>query len=209
MNASKYSKLLFRYLRYYPKYLKTKRLLKPGKLDTREKVEEFQFARLKEIIQYAYRYVPYYSRTFDEIGFHPDDFKILGDLKKIPYLTKQIIRENRDELISCKFPKKHLKVVETGGTTGMPMEFLLDDRYATLIELVYLRHMWASYRRRDRCIVLREDNVEGIVEGKRYWKRSLLTNWLVTQVADALAIGGKRRPEVNLPPVWVAGVAAS
>ncbi len=181
MKVSKYSQLLIRYLQYHSKYLIILRLLKEGRFDTIEKVEEFQLERLKEMIHYAYKYVPYYQRTFDEIGFRPDEFRTFQDLKKIPFLTKQIIRENREELISTEFPRKYLKVVKTGGTTGMPLEFLLDSRYATLTEMVYLKHMWkrVGYRQRDRCIVLREDNVDGIVEGKKYWKRDLLTNWLV------------------------------
>jgi len=181
MNISKYTQLLLRYLQYYPKYLTTNRLLNPSRFNTDEKIQQFQLKRLKEVNHYAYKYVPYYQRAFDEIGFRPDEFRTLQDLKKIPFLTKQIIRENRENLISSEFPKKYLKVVKTGGTTGMPLEFLLDNRYATLTEMVYLRHMWkrVDYQPRDRCIVLREDNVDGIVEGKRYWKRDLLTNWLV------------------------------
>jgi phenylacetate-CoA ligase len=181
MSFSKYTNLFFNYIFYYNHYLKICRLLENKAFSTKEGIEEYQFIRLKNIITYAYLNVPYYNKLFNQIGFTPDDFKSISDIKKIPYLTKQIIRENQDELISENIQKKYLKRVQTGGTTGMPTEFILDKRYSTLTEMVYLNHIWGrfGYRKRDKCIVLREDNIEGIIAGKKYWKRNLLTNWLV------------------------------
>jgi phenylacetate-CoA ligase len=71
--------------------------------------------------------------------------------------------------------------VQTGGTTGLPMEFSLDNRFSSLKEMLFLRHMWkrVGYRPRSRCVVLREDTISKIVEGETYWKRNLLTNWLI------------------------------
>jgi phenylacetate-CoA ligase len=150
--------------------------------NSKEKLEDFQLKQLKKLLTYAYQNVPYYQKLFDKIHFIPKDFQSIEDFKKIPYLTKNIIRENKNELISTKIPKKYIKKVRTGGTTGMPTEFILDKRYATLTEMVYLKHMWSDrlgYKIRSRCILLREDTVETIVEGKKYWKRNTLTNWLV------------------------------
>ena len=156
-------------------------LVRSRKFRRRDETEAYQYEQLRKLIFYAYENVPYYSNLFRKIGFHPDDFRSIEDLQRIPFLTKQVIRDHQNELISRSIPQKHIKKVSTGGTTGMPMEFLLDKRFATLTEMVFLRHMWRriGYRQRARCVVLREDNVERIIEGKKYWKRNLLTNWLV------------------------------
>ncbi len=67
MKVSKYTQLLIRFLQYQSKYLTILKLLKEGRFDTVEKVEKFQMEQLKEMISYAYKYVPYYQRTFDGI----------------------------------------------------------------------------------------------------------------------------------------------
>ena len=161
MSLSKYTKLLFSFLMYYKYYRKTKGLLERDDFSKKEKIGEFQFQQLRNLITYSYSNVPYYRKLFDQTSFHPDDFKSISDLKKIPYLTKQIIRENQHDLVSTSISKRYIKKVQTGGTTGMPVEFLLDNRYATLAEMVFLRHLWRriGYRQRDKCIVLREDHV--------------------------------------------------
>jgi len=198
MGFSKYSNLFFSYIIYYRHYLKIKRLLENEDLNTKEKVSEYQFQKLKDLITYAYLNVPYYKKVFDQVEFHPNDFKSIQDIKKIPYLTKQIIRENQDKLVSTGVSKKYFKKVQTGGTTGMPLEFILDKRYSTLTEMVFLQHMWKGigYKPRDKCIVLREDNVEKIIPGKKYWKRNILTNWLIMSAfhlnADTFPIFYKR-----------------
>lgn len=179
--VSKFSNLFISYFIHYPFYLRIKRLLERKVFETKEQVQEYQFMEMKKIISHAYYHVPYYQKLFKGIGLKPEDFTSMDDLQKIPLLTKQIIQENREDLKAVNIPEKHFKEVQTGGTTGMPMEFYLDKRYSTLKEMVFLRHMWKKlgYRQRDRCIVLREDEVDHIEEGKSYWNMNRLTNWLI------------------------------
>ena len=180
MRLSKHIKLIIKLLLYQKYYLRTKKLLKSKSFHFKKDIEQYHFNKLKKIIEYSYNNVPYYNELFSKINFHPDKFKSIQDIKRIPYLTKNIIRENQEKLTSRIFPKKHIKIVQTGGTTGMPLDFYLDKRSASIIELAYLENMWKriGYRRFDRCIVLREDNIENIVEGKKYWKMNYSTNWL-------------------------------
>ena len=137
--------------------------------------------KLKEILIYAYKHVPYYRELFNKIKFNPYEFRSLDEFKQIPFLTKELVRKNQHKLLSGNFPRQHIKKVQTGGTTGLPMEFSLDNRFSSLKEMLFLRHMWkrVGYRPRSRCVVLREDTVSKIVEGETYWKRNLLTNWLI------------------------------
>ena len=68
---------------------------------SRAELLALQQAKLHRLLQYAYTFVPYYQRLFDQIGFQPDD--ILTDplaFQKIPFLTKSIIRENFNDLIT-------------------------------------------------------------------------------------------------------------
>ena len=180
MKLSKHIDLLIRLFVYRKYYLRTKRMLNSGGFYSKEEIEHYQYKKLKELIEYSYINVPYYKELFTRINFHPDKFKSVSDIKNIPCLTKNIIRENQEKLTSLAFPMKHIKVVHTGGTTGMPLDFYLDKRTSSVIEMAYLENMWrrVGYRRYDRCVVLREDNIEKIIEGRKYWKMNYSTNWL-------------------------------
>jgi phenylacetate-CoA ligase len=181
MKFSKYLKLAYLYILYSKYYHHTKKLLKEGEFQRKEDVESYQFNRLKETIEYAYQNVPYYKELLDSNHFLPENFQSLNDLNKIPYLTKNTIREKQEQLISNTFSRKYIKVAETGGTTGLPMSFILDNRTSSLIEMAYLQDIWKriNYKRYDRCIVLREDQVQNIIPGKKYWKLNHVVNWLI------------------------------
>ncbi len=180
MAFSKYTQLFINYIRNYGYYRKTKKLLKSD-FSSIEEIHRFQFLKLKDILIYANENVPYYRELFHTINFNPHNFGSMEEYKQIPYLTKDIVRNNHNKLFSENFPKKYIKKVQTGGTTGLPMEFSLDNRFSSLKEMLFLRHMWkrVGYRPRSRCVVLREDTVPTIVEGATYWKRNVLTNWLI------------------------------
>ena len=198
-------KFLLEALLYYRHYLKIRRQLRKVKLRTREEIDDYQFRELKKLIAYSFENVPYYTNLFKEIEFHPDDFKSLEDIKKIPFLTKNIIRDHQKELMSKTFPKKHMKYVHTGGTTGLPMDFVLDKRTSSPYEIAYLENIWQriGYRRRDKCIILRQDEVKKITEGKKYWKFDLLSKRLVLSAfhlnADTFHLYYKKNETQNTP----------
>jgi phenylacetate-CoA ligase len=181
MTSSKYLILLQSFISGFDTYCKTRFLLWKSRKLTKEQFEQWQFVELKRIIKYAYGTVPYYSEIFQRIGFHPEDFKSIQDLKKLPFLTKEDVRQNQDQLISGSFNRKHLKVARTGGTSGLPMTFYLDKKTTSVKEMVFLMDIWKriGYKLYDRCIVLREDDVPDIIPGKKYWKMNVLVNWLV------------------------------
>ena len=180
MKLSKHIELVINLLLYQKYYFRTKRLLNSKSFNTKENIERYQLKKLKDIIEYSNKYVPYYYDLFNRINFRPDDFKSIKDIKRIPYLTKDIIRNNQEKLISRVFPKKFIKTVQTGGTTGVPLDFFLDKRTSSVIEMAYLEDMWkrVNYRIYNKCVVLREDNIENIIEGQKYWKMNFTTNWL-------------------------------
>lgn len=49
--------------------------------------ESWQFTRLKQLLTQAELYVPYYRRTFQEIGFSAEDFREIRDIEKLPFTT--------------------------------------------------------------------------------------------------------------------------
>ena len=92
------------------------------------KIENWQNKNLRKLVNYTYVNSAYYKELFDKLRIRPEDIKTKSDLGKIPILTRELIIENFDKLVSKKIDTIPHKKQETGGTTGTPMPYLLDNR---------------------------------------------------------------------------------
>jgi phenylacetate-CoA ligase len=88
---------------------------------------DLQRKKLFKLIQYASQNIPYYQRVIQvhQISFSEDT--IFTDLKKFPLLTKEIIRNNFDQLY--KFRDHTYYRNTSGGSTGEPVIFYQDRDY--------------------------------------------------------------------------------
>lgn len=115
-----------------------------------EKLRDYQLGELRRTVAQAYEHVPFYRRRFDECGVRPEDIRTVGDLGKLPYLTKQEIRQAGTDLISDAWDVRDLQASPTSGSTGMPLT-LYSSREAALRNFAI---RWAQCRpgltRRDR-----------------------------------------------------------
>ncbi len=83
-----------------------------------KKMKELQLERLKWSVRHAYDNVPFYKKKYDEAGFHPDQLKSLDDMRRIPFLTKQNMRENYPYGLFAVPLSKVVRVHASSGTTG-------------------------------------------------------------------------------------------
>ncbi len=83
-----------------------------------EKMKELQLERLKWSIKHAYDNVPFYKKKFEAAGFHPDQLKSLDDMKRVPFLTKQDMRDNYPYGLFAVPLSKVVRVHASSGTTG-------------------------------------------------------------------------------------------
>lgn len=67
-----------------------------------EQLSDWRDVRLRRLIQHAYSTVPYYRRVMDEGGINPSSIKSLEDLKKLPLLTKDMIKANPNDFFSTQ-----------------------------------------------------------------------------------------------------------
>ena len=87
---------------------------------TREQMEALQLQRLKETVERVYDKVQPYREKMDKIGLKPSDIKSLKDLSKLPFVTKQDLRDNYPFGLFA-VPKKDLvRIHASSGTTGKP-----------------------------------------------------------------------------------------
>jgi len=93
--------------------------------DERKK-RNYQSEQLQKIIHYAYNHVPFYKKRFDKNKVKPEDIKKIEDLQKLPYLTKDEIRNAGNDLISDEYKRKELFIHPTSGSTGTPLTLYAD-----------------------------------------------------------------------------------
>lgn len=85
-----------------------------------------QEKQLKNMINFAYKEVPYYHKLFKNMNLDPTEIKNLEDLEKLPVLTKEIIRQNWHDFKPANLDKLKYYEQATGGSTGSPLKYRLD-----------------------------------------------------------------------------------
>ena len=86
----------------------------------RAEMEALQLERLKETVARVYEKVPPYRKKMDEAGVKPEDIKSLADLRKLPFVTKQDLRDNYPFGLFAVPREELLRVHASSGTTGKP-----------------------------------------------------------------------------------------
>lgn len=118
---------------FYWKYIKHTKVLQYYKQlqkhqwSTREEIINIQQKKLYALIQYANQNIPYYQKMIQEHNLRFSKNTIFSDIKKIPLLTKDIIRKNFDLLY--KFRDDTYYKNTSSGSTGEPIILYQDSNY--------------------------------------------------------------------------------
>jgi phenylacetate-CoA ligase len=108
--------------------LKRLAILEKGQYLSADEIEKKQIQKLKILLNHCYQNVPFYKARFDGVGFNPQKFSALEDLKQIPYLTKEDIQNNLNMLTAANFNNEELLPYASGGSTVKPTNFYKDLR---------------------------------------------------------------------------------
>lgn len=90
---------------------------------SREGIEALQLQRLKETVAHCMN-SPFYKKRFEEAGITPDDIQSLADLRKIPFTTKQDLRDTYPFGMASVPLEKCTRLHSSSGTTGNPTVIL-------------------------------------------------------------------------------------
>lgn len=80
----------------------------------------FQLERLQTTVNRAYRKVDFYRRTFDKLGIKPDIIEDLSDISKLPFTSKQDLRDNYPYGMFAVPLRDIVRIHSSSGTTGKP-----------------------------------------------------------------------------------------
>ncbi len=85
---------------------------------SREQIKAWQDERLVKQVQHAWDNVPYYRKKMEEKGLTPADIQGTADLHKLPFLTKDDLREAYPYGLLGKPLSECVRIQSTSGTTG-------------------------------------------------------------------------------------------
>jgi phenylacetate-CoA ligase len=83
--------------------------------------KKLQLARLKNLAEMLYAHVPFYREKMDGAGIHPRDIHSLEDLQKLPFTTKDDLRDNYPHGLRACPADRVVEVHLSSGTTGKPV----------------------------------------------------------------------------------------
>ncbi|MGN1236649.1 MAG: phenylacetate--CoA ligase family protein [Bacteroidaceae bacterium] len=90
---------------------------------SRSEIEALQLERLQATVNHCMN-SPFYKKRFEQAGIKPSDIKTLDDLKKIPFTTKQDLRDTYPFGMAATPLRNCVRLHSSSGTTGNPTVIL-------------------------------------------------------------------------------------
>jgi phenylacetate-CoA ligase len=84
----------------------------------RAELERMQAERLRKTVERVYHNVPFYRQKFDQAGVKPEDIKTVKDVQKLPFTTKQDLRDNYPFGLFAVPQDEVVRIQASSGTTG-------------------------------------------------------------------------------------------
>lgn len=86
----------------------------------RDGIKHVQSERLRETVERVYFNVPYYRNRMQKAGIGPESINSIDDLHKLPFTTKQDLRDNYPFGLFAVPMSEIVRVHASSGTTGKP-----------------------------------------------------------------------------------------
>jgi phenylacetate-CoA ligase len=86
----------------------------------RDGIRHVQSERLHEVVERVYFNVPYYRNKMQEAGIGPESIQTIDDISKLPFTTKQDLRDNYPFGLFAVPMSEIVRVHASSGTTGKP-----------------------------------------------------------------------------------------
>ncbi len=93
---------------------------KPMECMPREQMRELQGERLRETVERVYHNTPFYRERMQQMGITPADIHTIDDIVKLPFTTKQDLRDNYPYGLFAVPMSEIIRLHASSGTTGRP-----------------------------------------------------------------------------------------
>jgi len=121
------------------------RFLQEAQWWPKEKVATYRDQRLRELVQTAYREVPFYKSLFNGSGVRPGEIQSIADLPNLPVLTKAALRAAPPASL-VRATGQRVAHACSSGSTGEPIRIAEDARTAGEYRAAFLLALeWAGF----------------------------------------------------------------
>ncbi len=170
--------------RYGGRFPEFRQLLEESQWWDEARLREWQVAQLRRVLMHAGDHVPYYQDLFRHHGFDPGSVESVDDLRRLPVLTRDIIKHRCADLVSRHPSMARLAEGHTSGTTGSPITLFYDDEMIAMNYAVMDRqYRWAGLRLQtggDRVAVVRGNVIVPLGQKRPpFWRHNRDLNQLV------------------------------
>ncbi len=86
----------------------------------KEDLQRMQYKLLKSLVYRLYSFSPFYHERMKSEKVHPDDIRVLSDVKKLPFMFKRDLRDNYPDKIFTATQDDLVRYPVSSGTTGQP-----------------------------------------------------------------------------------------
>ncbi|MBN2781138.1 MAG: hypothetical protein JXR21_04170, partial [Candidatus Marinimicrobia bacterium] len=155
------------------------RLLEQSQYWSRNRIQDHQLKKLKDLIEHAAKNIPYYQKIIKKVPEPTWNFRdMMAYLQDIPILKKSDVQESFEELIDPGADRNKLVYQRSGGTTGRPTQFYHDREKLDFTRVALQRNFdWAGYTMRKRCLKLASGQYEVTInKGMKGKFKNLLFN---------------------------------
>lgn len=111
---------------------------------SRERIENYQFQRIKELVQRAYYKIPLYKDKYKSVGFEPGDLKTWNDYHHLPIVTKEELHAAfPSRCTEHKQPNQSILFkMHSSGSTGQSLLFFLHPETIAEYTIRYIRQFY-------------------------------------------------------------------
>lgn len=130
---------------------------------SREQMENFKVEKFKQIVNYAYKYVPFYKNLYDKYKINLEKINTINDINQFPVLSKDELKKAILDKTIFSTEKRKWKITKTHttGSTGVPMTIFFDKFGMKMREINTIRAFF----------------INGVFPNKRFlllWRRKRL-----------------------------------
>jgi len=118
---------------------------------------DWQWKKLKSLLDYSYNWVPYYRKMFELLAMTPDDVTNWNDFHKLPVLTKEIVQANAGELLTIHSSERKKAITfSSSGSTGKPLSFYTSREQQTVTS-AFMDYQWSriGYKPHNSRVIIR------------------------------------------------------
>jgi phenylacetate-CoA ligase len=119
-----------------------------------QKLLHYQQTKIEELVRHANDNVPYYKDLFSREGLRLDRISDPDNFKKIPFLTKDIIRDPSNNLMATNINRKYAKPNSTSGSSGSNLKFFSDMSVFDVQAMLFRNIEWMGLNFFDRKVII-------------------------------------------------------